>query len=199
MTPDLFLLQQSHVKPVRRFLLSDGRFVVGRSADCDIVVDHATVSRRHCEIWVSSGSINVYDLGSRNGTYIDDRPVIQCPVIRQGQHLRCGNVSFVLSLDRAKEAEPDSEVQTTDCVESEKARSATVQISAAQNRVLEQLLKGQSDKEIAKRLHISPKTVHLHVQAIFRAHGVHSRPELLATFLPTLRTQPARPTMEDKT
>jgi DNA-binding NarL/FixJ family response regulator len=72
---------------------------------------------------------------------------------------------------------------TKDCLNSDIISPAPSQISAAQNRVFQKLLKGLSDKEIAHELKISPKTVHQHVQAIFRTMGVHSRPELLASFI----------------
>ena len=45
---------------------------------------------------------------------------------------------------------------------------------------LDHLLRGASDKEIAARLSISPHTVHQYVKSIYRAHGVHSRTELIA-------------------
>jgi len=180
MSGDLILLQRRRARPVRRFVLSEGRFILGRATDCNIIVEHPTVSRRHCEIWVSSGRIRIFDLGSRNGTFIDETPVHKCPSIREGQYLRCGDVSFTLCLDHGDQ---DADESTKDCEESDIVSPAPTRISAAQNRVFQQLLRGLSDKEIAHELKISPKTVHQHVQAIFRTMGVHSRPELLASFI----------------
>lgn len=50
-------------------------------------------------------------------------------------------------------------------------------------QVLEALLKGQSEKEVAKALRLSVHTVHVHVKAIYKQFGVSSRAELMAACL----------------
>jgi len=45
------------------------------------------------------------------------------------------------------------------------------------------LLSGMSEKEVAAALELSPHTVHQYVKKLYRAHGVRSRPELLAALL----------------
>lgn len=51
--------------------------IIGRMRDCDVVIAHAGVSRRHASIWydMSARSWMVVDLGSRNGTYVGGRRV----------------------------------------------------------------------------------------------------------------------------
>ena len=48
---------------------------VGRSPQCDIPVDDQSVSRRHCTLEAREGALHVVDLGSANGTFINERPV----------------------------------------------------------------------------------------------------------------------------
>ena len=60
---------------------------------------------------------------------------------------------------------------------------AAAKLTPRQQQVLESLLTGQSKKEIAFALHISPHTVHNHVKAVYQAFGVSSRGELLARCL----------------
>src|SRR4051812_36689240 len=57
----------------RAELLGSGGAVLGRSRDCDIVVDDANVSRRHAEVRPSGGSWIVVDLGSTNGIKVNGR------------------------------------------------------------------------------------------------------------------------------
>ena len=58
-------------------LLPLGRaHVLGRSTKCDIVVNHPTVSRRHAEISMVDSTLLVLDLGSFNGTFIDQERVL---------------------------------------------------------------------------------------------------------------------------
>ncbi len=51
------------------------RAVLGREPECDVVVDHDQISRRHAMIWTEAGTVRVADLGSSNGTSIDGTPV----------------------------------------------------------------------------------------------------------------------------
>ena len=60
---------------------------------------------------------------------------------------------------------------------------ATADLTPRQQQVLDSLLRGLGNKEIAFALHISPHTVHNHVKAVYQAFGVSSRGELLARCL----------------
>jgi hypothetical protein len=68
---------------------------VGRAEGNHHVIPHASVSSRHCEIVVNDGTISVRDLGSTNGTFIDDQPVQQQP-LTHGQRLKFGGVEYLL-------------------------------------------------------------------------------------------------------
>ena len=53
--------------------LTPGRVCVGRATTADVMVDHHSVSRQHCEIWADAAArVWVRDLGSTNGTVVDD-------------------------------------------------------------------------------------------------------------------------------
>ena len=67
------------------------------------------------------------------------------------------------------------------------ARSATAAAEAGQDKltlrqkeVLNELLKGQASKEIARTLDIAEGTVKIHLAAIYRALGVRTRAEAIA-------------------
>jgi hypothetical protein len=51
--------------------LTEGQFVVGRSAGCQLSLDDPLVSRRHALLVVSREGVTVEDLGSRNGVVIN--------------------------------------------------------------------------------------------------------------------------------
>lgn len=57
--------------PAKVSYLEPGRsYVVGRSDDCDIVVDHPEVSRQHARIGFGNGTWHIADLGSKNGVSV---------------------------------------------------------------------------------------------------------------------------------
>ena len=165
-----------------RFVLRDPVSVVGRSDECDIVIDAPSVSRRHAEIAVKQSTVIVTDLGSLNGTFLDDQPVRRA-VARDGQRLRFGKVPFLLSEQELRYEAPHSDEETDDCFSDEHAnviKARALLLPQSQRRVYDLLISGISDKQIAVQLDLSPHTVHTHVRAIFKTLQVHSRCELLA-------------------
>jgi pSer/pThr/pTyr-binding forkhead associated (FHA) protein len=54
--------------------------VVGRSCECDLHLpsDDLTASRRHCLLDIDPPAISVFDLASRNGTYVNGEQVQPC-------------------------------------------------------------------------------------------------------------------------
>ncbi len=164
------------------FHLPIGIFVVGRSSKVDIIVEDDTVSRRHAELCVTAGQITVRDLGSRNGTYIDKRRVTEAP-LAIGQRLEFGSVAFFLMAPAPHAENFNSEVETARPSAKPTAERKCGHLSRAQGRVLDLLLEGLSEKQVAARLKLSTTTVHNHVQSIYKSLDVHSRSELLVLLL----------------
>ena len=54
-------------------LPSTGELKIGRAKHCDLVVEHASVSRVHAAIEIAEGRVLVRDLGSQNGTRVAGR------------------------------------------------------------------------------------------------------------------------------
>ena len=67
--------------------------VVGRNKECDIVLRHALVSRRHCEISATDNVLKVRDLGSLNGTFVGRERITEREV-QPGELLTIGTVTF---------------------------------------------------------------------------------------------------------
>lgn len=59
--------------PSRLPLSSDHPILIGRADDCDMVLDHPHVSKRHCRVQLSAGGVEIVDLRSTNGTYLDEQ------------------------------------------------------------------------------------------------------------------------------
>jgi diguanylate cyclase (GGDEF)-like protein len=80
----------------RRYEFDKSRrdFVVGRDPDTDIMVDHAAISRRHARLFEKDGGIWVEDLGSTNGTQVNDAQIDGPRQLRNGDQLRFGGSIF---------------------------------------------------------------------------------------------------------
>jgi hypothetical protein len=78
-----------------RFTLSKDITQIGRHQDSDILLDDITVSRRHAEIVKIDKSLLVRDLGSLNGTYVNQIRVDEFQ-IKHGDELQVGKYRMVL-------------------------------------------------------------------------------------------------------
>ena len=56
---------------VLKFNVDKKVIIVGRSSQCDVVIPHEGMSRKHCQIELKGSSIIVTDLQSTNGVFID--------------------------------------------------------------------------------------------------------------------------------
>jgi DNA-binding CsgD family transcriptional regulator len=163
-----------------RFAVVSEPRVLGRSPTSDFVVDCNSVSRSHAKLHLHSpltpGELIVQDLGSLNGTFINKKRVTEGSA-KINDWLRFGNVEFcVRDGDYLDEESTISAASNLDA-------SGMDGLSPAQRRVLSALLEGNSEKDVATRLKLSPHTVHNHVREIYARFGVHSRPELMARCL----------------
>ena len=85
---DLIFVEQKPMEG-REHKLSPGD-TIGREG-CEVVLPDPEVSRRHATIRDAGGSLAIEDLGSTNGTYVNDRRVHGVQVLAAGDTVRLGN------------------------------------------------------------------------------------------------------------
>ncbi|HEX6737896.1 MAG TPA: sigma 54-interacting transcriptional regulator [Vicinamibacteria bacterium] len=86
------------------FPLHEGVSVLGSAAECELRLNHPTVSRRHAELHVEEGRVEVVDLDSSNGTFVGARRVRRAP-LAAGELLAVGQVALTLELVAAGDLE----------------------------------------------------------------------------------------------
>jgi hypothetical protein len=100
------VLQARERRPARAMLLLDGRrvlvpppgAVLGRSRECDIVLDDVGVSRRHAEIRPSAEGWTIADLGSTNGVRLNDRRLRGVQALELGDRIELGSTEIVFEV-----------------------------------------------------------------------------------------------------
>jgi two-component system, cell cycle response regulator len=78
----------------KKYVLDEEEFTIGRDSKNNIVVDLDNVSRRHAKVSTRIGKCFVSDLGSTNGTYLNDEEVLQEQPLRSGDLVKVGGSIF---------------------------------------------------------------------------------------------------------
>lgn len=69
--------------------------IVGRDADCEVQLDHKSVSKQHCILVKTEGLILVRDLGSTNGTRVNNTRVRRAALM-PNDTLSVANLKFTV-------------------------------------------------------------------------------------------------------
>lgn len=69
--------------------------VIGRGPQCDVRLEGDEVSRRHSQVLVERRGVFIADIGSTNGTWVNDRRVRKAARLRDGDTIRIGETEMV--------------------------------------------------------------------------------------------------------
>lgn len=105
----------SGTKQGKQLKLPLGTITMGRSCDCDVRLRGDDVSRIHCELRVNQSKIEIRDLHSRNGTYLNGSRIVQPATISVGDRISIGGFEFQL-VWLAKQADVPSQTPTSEPV-----------------------------------------------------------------------------------
>src|ERR1041385_8021466 len=102
--------------------MTEGPVLIGRQAGATLKIGNASVSRRHAIIERDGDRFIIADLGSRNGTFVNDVPVRRRE-LQHGDRVRIGDSQFFFLYEETDEPARTSEIRFDD---SEIANGATV-------------------------------------------------------------------------
>ena len=74
--------------------LKKDKFLIGRAKECALRAGSEAISRRHCAIIHRETGWTVRDLGSRNGTHVNDEKITAEVPLKPGDELRVGPLKF---------------------------------------------------------------------------------------------------------
>lgn len=83
----------------RRLMVNQRGATLGRSRECEIVIDDPNVSRRHAELRPGGGGWVIADLGSTNGTRLNGHPVQAPELVRAGDEIEVGSSLVTFELE----------------------------------------------------------------------------------------------------
>ena len=80
--------------------------VIGRGEQSDLLLNDATVSRRHASVRQDGHTVVVTDLGSANGTYVNEQRVLDGTRVEDGDVIRLGGAEIRVKVDSRTPDEP---------------------------------------------------------------------------------------------
>ena len=80
---------------------------IGRATRADFIVDASLVSRLHCRLTAGAAGLELVDLGSTNGTYVNGERVT-CAALKIGDRLGVGKVQFLVAGPRSRASVPQA-------------------------------------------------------------------------------------------
>ena len=90
----MWILQSAPRDAALTFRIASGAIkTVGRAARADFIVDAALVSRLHCRFTAGDEKLEVVDLESTNGTYVNGKRIRRAE-LKTGDRLRVGRVEL---------------------------------------------------------------------------------------------------------
>ena len=89
--------------------LKRDKFTIGRASECTLRAGSEAISRRHCLIARTDEGWSVQDLGSRNGTFVNDQRIEEETPLCEGDELRVGPLKFRADRWERKESSPDAD------------------------------------------------------------------------------------------
>jgi hypothetical protein len=99
MTQGARLVTVNPVSPLpSEYALLKDEVTLGRGEDNDVVIPHASVSRAHARLMRRNGGFELMDLGSTNGSYVDERKVQGSVFVSPGSQVRFGDIKFLLQV-----------------------------------------------------------------------------------------------------
>jgi len=192
----LFVTDSSNRSHVVRTAGSRKSYTIGRGYD-ETAPDSETinipdqlVSRKHCSLtWTDAGQWLLEDLGSTNGTMVEGTAITGQVLLARGDSFKIGG--SVLRLDYKQPARPGGNLNAAEFAgdATEVAPMATqgrkapnerlAALTRREKEVLDLLVTGMTNKEIARRLQISHRTIEAHRANIMEKTRATSFPHLI--------------------
>jgi hypothetical protein len=82
----------------RRLLVPPSGATIGRSRDCDIVLDDTGISRRHAELRPGGAGWEIQDLGSTNGVLVNGRAIRGPQPLEPGDRVELGTTEVLFEI-----------------------------------------------------------------------------------------------------
>jgi pSer/pThr/pTyr-binding forkhead associated (FHA) protein len=124
-------------------------FVIGRDSSCNLRPSSELVSGRQCALVFHGGQVCVQDLGSTNGTLVDGQLVRKEHVLRGGERIQIGPLTFGVAIERLSAVDQPTPLPATQLlaeVSDDEAGSMLLELARDDKRPILVLKRDRSDE-----------------------------------------------------
>jgi hypothetical protein len=86
--------------------LAPGTFLIGRSPSCNLTLEDPLVSRQHVKIVINDKEATIEDMGSRNGTLVNNEPLFDASPLKHKDRVRVGSHEMVFLVENRFPSRP---------------------------------------------------------------------------------------------
>lgn len=91
--------------------LKGPKFLIGRDPSCNLRPSSDLVSKLHCGLQILGSKVIVHDLGSKNGTFLNNERIEESTEVHSGDLLRVGPLVFAIQTTRPNGDDPDPDLE----------------------------------------------------------------------------------------
>ncbi len=95
---DVILKVLEGAKTGAKIAVKKDEFLIGRSHKCHLCAGSSSVSRNHCAITRKDATVSIKDLGSRNGTLVNDKKISEEVELSSGDELGIGSLKLLVTI-----------------------------------------------------------------------------------------------------
>jgi len=96
------LVVASGVHTGKEIVIPGTQFVIGRDEDCNLRPASPAISKRHCAITLKDDDVTIRDLGSTNGTAVNDAVIGGEVTLQPGDRVKVGPLDFTIRIVRSE-------------------------------------------------------------------------------------------------
>jgi len=82
----------------KKISISSSKFLIGRGEECHLRPQSSLVSRKHCVILIEGNSAAIEDLGSTNGTFVNNEKLEERRELKSGDRIKVGMLGLEVQL-----------------------------------------------------------------------------------------------------
>lgn len=108
------LVKNRNSSDEKSYKFTQSSIVIGRMRECDVPLDSASVSRKHAKIQISNNHVMISDLGSGNGTRVDQKKLIanEPQDLKPNQKIQIEEFELTINYEaKAPQNIPDIDIQ----------------------------------------------------------------------------------------